>query len=518
MLDYIIKVLLFQTLFLAVYDIFLKRETFFQWNRIYLLLTSLLAYVVPLLKINRITEVVSQEYLVYLPEVILTPATVIKQQLDWSTLLFTALRVAFWAGMGFALLLFALKLYKLFQLIVSNEKVSKRNYWLVLLDNSKAFSFFNYIFLSKTISAQTKQQIIEHELVHVQQKHSLDLLVFEIQRIVCWFNPFSYIYQSRISELHEFIADAKAIKAKDSTHYFNSLLSQTFDSANISFINPFFNHSLLKKRIKMLRKNKSKQLLKFKYVLLLPLLMGMLIYTSCEKSDTDIANINKKRSVSIFMGNGNKIKKAELKNKKKEGYFDLYMFGAIPEGKEIRYNDLSSEEKLEYDNFESIFSEIGKGNISYKIYEDKNGKRALLQKIEWKGMVRNNIEPEEILETEEVTVSFANIKKSPIFPGCEDVKDQKKCFQESIRDHVNKNFDASIANSLNIDAGKKRVYVQFKVDKNGNVTDIRSRGPHESLEKEALRVIKLLPTMQPGEQNGKKVGVKYTLPITFKVY
>ncbi|QCX40420.1 hypothetical protein FF125_18950 [Aureibaculum algae] len=283
MLDYIIKVLLFQTLFLVVYDLFLKRETFFQWNRFYLMTTSVLAYVIPLVKIDRVQEIIPQEYVVLLPEVVLNPSTVIKEQLGQPITFFLVLKVIFWLGIAVASILFALRLYKLFRLITTHDKEFKPSYYLVWLHNNKAFSFFNYIFLGK--ETNNKTQIIEHELVHVKQKHSLDLLFFELQKIVCWFNPYSYLYQARISELHEFIADSKAIKTENKATYFNHLLAETFGVQNISFINPFFKHSLLKKRILMLNKSKSKQLLKLKYLYTLPILAGMLMYTSCNTSD-----------------------------------------------------------------------------------------------------------------------------------------------------------------------------------------------------------------------------------------
>jgi len=280
MLDYIIKVLLFQTLFLAVYDLMFKRETFFQWNRAYLLATSVLAYIIPLIKMNQVQEMIPQDYVLLLPEVVLNPSAVIEQQFDWTIVFFLVLKTVFWFGVAVASLLFVYRLYKIIRLIKTHEKEFTFNYYLVWLKNNKAFSFFNYIFLGK--ESNRKSQIIEHELVHVKQKHSLDLLFFELQKILFWFNPFSYLYQAKISELHEFIADSKAIKTKNKATYFNNLLSETFGVQNISFINPFFKKSLLKRRIAMLNKNKSKQLLKFKYLLLIPILAGMLFYSSCK--------------------------------------------------------------------------------------------------------------------------------------------------------------------------------------------------------------------------------------------
>jgi len=510
MLDYIIKVLLFQTLFLVVYDVVLKKETFFQWNRAYLILTSLVAYVIPVLKFKKAQEIIPQEYFI-LPEVMVSPSLVIEQKVEQSSMLFSFLTLIFWIGFTIATILFVVKLYRLTQLIANSEKENKQNYWLVLISQPTAFSFFKHIFLDKTLSGITKKQIIEHELIHVQQKHSLDLLLFEIQRIVCWFNPYSYIYQHRISELHEFIADAKAIKQKDKTTYFEGLLAQTFGVSHISFINSFFKQSLIKKRILMLNKSKSKKVFKLKYLVLLPILASMLIYTSCEKSEVNQLDKNKKRKITLHYGKKDKVKYKVIQSEK-EGYFDIYM-GVTPNGKEISYSSLSDEEKEDLDRIKNFGSEDNRKYYSFEIYEMEDGKKAVLHKVDWENM-KKSWKSKDYSNAE--VVPFTGIEKAPIFPDCEDVSDPKKCFQEKIREHVSQNFDTTIANGLGLDSEHKRVYVQFTIAKNGMITNIRCRGPHELIEKEAIRVVQSLPKIQAGEYNGKKVAVKYTLPINLK--
>ena len=514
MIDYIFKVLIFQTLFLAVYDLFLKKETFFQWNRVYLILTSIFAYLIPLLKVNRAGEIIPQEYIVLLPEVILSPTATIEQKLQEPQIVLNYVQFIFWLGVILTSIFFLLKLFRIIQLIYNNEKEYQGSYFLVFLENNNAFSFFNYIFLGKYISSNSKQQIIDHELIHVQQKHSLDLLVFEFQKIVCWFNPFSYLYQHRIAELHEFIADSKSIKEKEKTTFFNNLLAETFGVKNISFINPFFKHSLIKKRIVMLHKNKSKQLWKLKYLLLIPILASMLVYTSCEKGASEQIKTNEKRTITLYTGDGENKERKESKSEK-EGYFDMYMFGAIPNGKEILYNDLTLEEKLDYDRIIDLpNSGKVKQFFSFKIYKMEDGTKALLQEIDFNGM-KSSWNSEDFSNADEVPITY--IEQAPVFPGCEDASDQKKCLQESISAHISQNFDPSIAKSLGLEAGKKKVYVQFTIDKNGNIIEAKARGPHELLEEEALRVINDLPMLRPGEQDGKKVSVKYTLPISLVV-
>lgn len=482
MLDYTIKVLLFQTLFLAVYDLFLKKETFFQWNRVYIIATSVLAYIIPLIKINRVQEIIPQEYVVMLPEVVLNPTTTIERQFDWSIMFFLVLKVVFWFGVVIASLLFVYRLYKIIRLITTNEKEFTSNYCLVWLQHNKAFSFFKYIFLNK--ESKNKEDIIKHELVHVKQKHSLDLLFFELQKIVFWFNPYSYLYQNRIAELHEFIADSKTVKTENKSTYFNNLLAETFSTQHISFINPFFKQSLLKKRIVMLNKNKSKQLLKFKYALLIPVLLGMLVYTSCEKSEPVIEETP--------------LEEIMIENPETKKFID--------------------------ERLEKLLEELNSADI------EDNGKKQmtkellylyLLQKREGKKLNSSTSDEvqTQLLSAIELSkgVPFAVIDKAPIFPYCENAEDPKKCLQENIQKYVVQKFNTGIVNTLGLESGKKKVYVQFKIDKHGNITEVRARGPHADIEREAMRVVNSLPKMIPGEHQGKKVAVKYTLPITLMV-
>ena len=129
-------------------------------------------------------------------------------------------------------------------------------------------------------------------------------------------------------------------------------------------------------------------------------------------------------------------------------------------------------------------------------------------------------EIEEVVEEEVIMddVPFAIIEDAPVFPGCKGSKAEKKqCLQEEIQKHVGRKYNTGLANELGLDAGKKRVYVQFKISKTGEITEVAARGPHARLEKEAIRVVELLPKMIPGKQRGRPVGVKYTLPITLIV-
>ncbi|GAA3519274.1 hypothetical protein GCM10022393_36800 [Aquimarina addita] len=199
--------------------------------------------------------------------------------------------IVYLIGAGISFLLLILKLYKLkilksvsFHAHLDNKKIS-------ILPNSKqAFSFWNTIYLGDTLDEDEKKQILVHELVHVEQKHSLDQLLFEILKILFWWNPLVYNYQSRITVLHEYIADAVVITTIDKRNYIDQLLNAAFQTQEITFVNQFFNQSLIKKRIIMLQKTKSKTISKFKYLFLIPVIAGILVYTSCSDDSNESEN------------------------------------------------------------------------------------------------------------------------------------------------------------------------------------------------------------------------------------
>ncbi|WP_418602418.1 energy transducer TonB [Hwangdonia sp.] len=129
------------------------------------------------------------------------------------------------------------------------------------------------------------------------------------------------------------------------------------------------------------------------------------------------------------------------------------------------------------------------------------------------------VEEVEVEEVEEdIEVPFAVIENVPVFPGCESGNNEAKkaCMSEKITKFVQKKFNTDLAGDLGL-SGRQRINVIFKIDKSGNITGIRSRAPHPALEKEAARVINLLPKMKPGKQRGKAVTVPYSLPIIFQV-
>ena len=121
-------------------------------------------------------------------------------------------------------------------------------------------------------------------------------------------------------------------------------------------------------------------------------------------------------------------------------------------------------------------------------------------------------------EEPDVPVSWILVERVPAFPGCKGNNEQlKKCLNEKIGRFVSKNFNAGVAEDLGLSGERVRILTMFTIDKNGQITDIKTRSKYKDLEKEARRVIQKLPKMQPGKQRDHTVNVTYTLPIVFNV-
>ncbi len=179
------------------------------------------------------------------------------------------------------------------------------------------------------------------------------------------------------------------------------------------------------------------------------------------------------------------------------------------------FEDLIAIDKNQNKRYVAPVEEVKEGNKSEKVYDDAEAVVG-----EAKNAV-NEVDIEEVVEENDDTledIPFSVIEDAPVYPGCKGSNvELKKCLQEAIQKHVASNFNTGLANELGLSPGKIKVYVVFKIDKKGNVVDIRARGPHKWLEEEAIRVVKLLPQMLPGKLRGKPVGVNYTLPISLVV-
>ena len=485
MISYILQVVVFQLVFLLVYELLLKKETFFHYNRIYLLLAPLVSCVLPLLKIGMLQESFAAESLVLLPEVVIGGSS---ERMAETSAAASGLKLNWWLltyALGFLLNL-SLFLYKFRSLnrLFIHKKVSETSEMkLVLIPQSKiACTFFNTIFLGEEITKQEREQILSHEIVHVRQRHTLDLLYFELWKILFWFNPLVYIYQSRISAVHEFLADAGVVKKVEKQQYYQQLLNSAFNTRDVSFVNQFFNYSLIKKRIAMLQRSRSTTVSKLKFLILLPLVFLMLTYVS--------------------LAQGTSLATPEVENLKILEVEDL--------------DNMTTPDKTNFDNSlnewrrektHSLVVTDGLKAVEFNIDPVSGAETAIIHPPAEKEVKAPQQTP--------AAVPFAVVDEAPVFVGCEELatnEERKNCTAEKITSHVNKNFNLNLVKQLEIQ-GISQIYVKFKITAAGEVTDVQARARYPELIEEGKRVVRNLPKMLPGKQDGQEVAVLYMIPI-----
>ncbi|HEY0055454.1 MAG TPA: energy transducer TonB [Pedobacter sp.] len=261
--NYLIQVNIYLILFYAFYKLVLENETFFNWNRAFLVLSGALSFLIPTLRSTWVKSLFISKEIVYVTKAITLEEIKISSaeevRFAWSQIVFAI----YLLGVVVFLCKF---LWQLSQILKSFKQANQ------------ALSFFKKVSVSENLSS--RESIIKHEEVHAAQLHSADVIIFEIMGIINWFNPVVYAYKKSIKFIHEFIADEVASAEADKSEYALLLVSNVFGIQKEQLANNFYNQSLLKKRIMMLHKRKSRKAAILKYGLSAPLFAMMVILSS----------------------------------------------------------------------------------------------------------------------------------------------------------------------------------------------------------------------------------------------
>ncbi|WP_316801021.1 M56 family metallopeptidase [Pedobacter frigidisoli] len=286
-LTYLLKVSACTVLFFCFYLLVLKNLTFFKINRFYLLGTLLLSFTIPVLQfeINRKSSLTDTEIPVTAPEWVRASAeplrftqpvmiTYPEEQLsgiDW-----ISAGIYIYAAVACILLMVCVwRLYGLFKYINSALKNNDGLKIVVKTDGFTNCSFFNYIFIDQSkLSGPELQVLLTHERVHVRQLHSLDKLMMMLLKTVLWFNPIIYLYNQALEQVHEYEADAITSSSFGQQSYAALLLRLTIGKSEMTLVHNFVK-SPVKDRIKMLFNSKSKKMKKLSYLLVLPVVAGL---------------------------------------------------------------------------------------------------------------------------------------------------------------------------------------------------------------------------------------------------
>jgi TonB family protein len=270
---YLLKSVIWLTGFALVYFLFLRNERFFRLKRYYLVAGILVSIIFPLLTFHYQVEMTAQE----INTAGITPSdaaitTAVQPVLSEKPFDFRYILLLVYLS-GIAFLAFkAVRNTGILLKAINKTKINYRNKARLVrtTEFSSSFSFLNYVFVNPEVDDKELDVIMNHELVHVNQKHWLDLLLVELLRLFQWVNPFVWIYTRFIKQNHEYIADEIMLRhTPDPAIYKAVLVNQLFDSRVISLSN-LFNYSLNKKRFDMMKKIITSPYRKLKILFVLP--------------------------------------------------------------------------------------------------------------------------------------------------------------------------------------------------------------------------------------------------------
>lgn len=547
---YLLQVNLYLIVFYGFYKLLLDKETYFTLNRFYLVTTGILSLSIPFIRLEWLTEqrVAQQVYTTVRWDAVLQQATIVTEgqgNFNWANLFVYA-----YCG---GILFFFSRL--IFNLLLVNILIRRAK-------EGSAFSFFG----KKVIdSALPQRAVIDiHEEAHIKQWHSLDILFFEAIGIITWFNPVIYFYKKAIKNIHEFLADEHAAEFQgDKAEYAMLILSKSFGIRPNDLTSNFFDKSLVKRRIYMLHKERSKKTAILKYGISIPLFAIFIVFSSATiRKNQKLLAFSEQiplekplKLVQEIVTEPMQLNFAETTPAKvviqnlpvEQDWEDFYNFlsKSVVYPKDALEDNLQGNALIKFtlrngkvsdlstnaDLGKGCDEEVMKAILSFKGFKNvANGKYALKvafrlngSESEIQNKTINNTEGHKELEQLNVTgyapsvtsdateeagtekvYDFVSIEKVPEFPG-----GMKKFYE-----YLGKSIRYPKTAQNNNVQGK--VWLSFTVEKDGELSDIKiTRGLGSGTDEEAQRVLAESPKWIPGIQNGKAVRVKYNININF---
>ena len=497
-------------------------------------------------------------------------------------------------GLGVTLLVIRqLVMYvKLSRLIMRSRKATAEQYGLdgvrLRLHNGeeKPFSWFGWVVVSDNDMAEGAREILTHEAAHVRAGHSWDIMLADAVIIMQWFNPLAWIMKNTLKDIHEFEADEVVISSGVNAKQYQLLIIKKAVGARLYSIANSFNHSLTKKRITMMCKEKSKKWSRAKALYILP----VAAIAACSFSTVENANAEPVGKVNEIVSDGtisgveknSKVTSLKLPAGKEWMYAHLcYMDGSTgnnesvciayirgAEGENVGYFRGTTDE---FDNVREGYApgyfvvplrnvKLDKNVMTFSIYADdatilqnpvkcsecgivnavnngelwKNdasyfkGKKADFKMILGpKSVLQNLTNPyvggERVMGGVEIDYIYDNtsdeladdnpdkihqvVEVQPEFPG--GMKEMMKFIQNSLK-------YPEAAKAAGVEG---KAFVQFVVKSDGSIdnVEIMHSSGNESLDAEALRVVKAMPKWRPAMNKGEAVNVKFVLPIVYKL-
>lgn len=266
---YLFEANFYLLIFVGFYYIALRNQSFHSLNRFYLLFTSIISFLLPFIKISGFGSEVLQENVSY-KDLELLNANLNQDTAIWNS---SIIAIAFYFTVSsFLVLKFSIKIFRILYVLKNSKYERKGNVKWIIIPDETGFSFFNYLFVNP--NSLRIETIERHEMVHIAQLHSIDIILFEIISIINWINPLSIWLKMEIKLVHEYIADEQTLTGGiDRDDYSAFLISvSSFDDSS-SLGSKIASKTLLEQRLIRLYSVGSAKQQRLRYLLLLPLLM-----------------------------------------------------------------------------------------------------------------------------------------------------------------------------------------------------------------------------------------------------
>jgi TonB family protein len=481
MIVYLVEFALVHLVLILVYMLLVNKETQLTFRRLYLQVSVLFAAAIPLIKLPATNSLPSMDIsgtvtTILLPEVVITPGVAEAGSLNYGQWIF-------WLFISGAVLCLIrlivgyLKIHWTFKRSVPSITGFKNVHHKPGFKSS--FTFFNRIIIDKDHFADP-EEVLKHEEAHVKYGHTWDLLVANLLTIPFWWLPSVWMTIKEFKRIHEYQADAYALKASTPEKYIKALVSNVLVNHGMELTSSFQDTKISERLnfIKKMKKNISP--LKLAGIGLLVVLTAFVF--SCEDKingeidamveETEAGNYSETVTTRL----------TELRNEFPDEEFKVIQVSGDKEA--LQKFDFSGAKFKESEDLGN--NEI---KLSVIISEDFD----LSSKKEFEDQKKAN-------------EAYKEVDDYPIYPGG----------KEELMKYVGLNVKYPKEAAESGVSGK--VFVEFVIDKSGEVKYAHViRGIGSGCDEEALRVVKSFPNWQPGIKNGEPVDVKMVLPVTFQL-
>jgi len=520
-----------------IYWFFLKKDTFFTANRFYLISSIILSFVLPMFKVPVFYDNSDVVYVVAL-EAITVTADKIENGIAQNLTLYQSVLIVYLTGASIFLLRFIFQLLQL-AFLIRKFGVTKLDGLKIVKINSKysPFSYFNFIFLNEqNFNDKNLKNILDHEKIHIRQKHSVDLIILEALTIIQWFNPFIWLYKTSLKGIHEYLADEGLLAGgMNKTNYQNLLLSHTV-GLQINDLTNNFNQSLIKKRFIMMTKMQSKKFARLKMLLVIPMTALLILCFTFNFNKNLIGQSSTETTELIKTESVVDLPQDVKKEQQQENIFTVVEVDAeYVGGEKARVAFLSKNIKYPEEARKNGIQ--GRVHVTFVVEKDGSITNVRIAKGIGYGCDEEAVRVIKLMPNwipgkqrgEPVRVQFnlpivftldskSTKKETPKQITYVSIVDDMPKYEggnEALLAFLNENIKYPEEARKNRIQGL--VYVNFMVEKYGSITGVKViKGIGGGCDEEAIRVVKLMK-FKASQVDGQPIASEFNLPINFRL-